>query len=195
MWYDALTMQVKIINTHKHEYFWDHPQRYLAAALLAFCCFVNSSCSSYRLNYIAQIEVSSVKDGDQLTPKNAQDDEPSQASAPIAKNIYSYRYGANYSTGLLPYGCAATFWLYGGFCWIYLGTPFADDLLDIEERAASNLQILFAGRDYSIQEVDYEKVEQTREQPYYLLIDRDGSILAKGYAPAKSALADVFKDS
>lgn len=181
------------MDTMQHTLFVPKLQRHFAATILAIYSFVNSSCSSYRLNYVAQIEINSFKDGDQLIPKNAQEDEPSPASDPIEKNIYRYKYGANYSTALLPFACAATFWVYGGFCWGYLGVPFADDELDIEARATTNLQTLLAGRDYRILKSYHETVEQTRDQPYYLLIDRDGSILAKGHAPATIALANVFK--
>lgn len=186
-------MKVKIMDATNLNLVVDKLQRYCAATILAMCCLVSSSCLSYRLNYFAQIEVESDIEDKRKTVKRPQNTNSSPASVPIAKNIYSYRYGANYSTGILPYGCAATFWLYGGFCLIYLGTPFADDLIDIEERATKNLQTLLAGRDYFIRDVDYEKVEQTRDQPYFFLSDRDGSILAKGNAPAKSPIADMFK--
>lgn len=182
------------ITTPKYERLRFNAQIDYRVIILSLFCFMNSSCLSYRLNYVAQIEVDSDTSADQTAPR---DSSRKQGSSPTPESLpkvtYDYKYGANYSMGLVPLGCATTFWFYGGFCWFYLGTPFDDDTEDISKHATANLKTLLAGRDYKILDVDYKKVGDVRNRPYYLLRDHDGKILAKGDAPARCSINSKSK--
>lgn len=157
------------------------------AVLLALVSTLLSSCLSYRANYKAEVEVDTSQDVSAAKSPLAAAPAATSPAAPLEsdKAVFVYYYGANFSMGAAPLGCALTVWLYGGLCWLYLeNTPFSEDALQLQKDAEENLAVLLAGRKYRLLGIDYEKVARVRDEPYYLLANSEDQVLAEGPAPA-----------
>jgi len=166
------------------------------ALTLASACL--TACIGYRLNYVAEVQL--LPDKGAAPAQGAKDD--SKADQPIKQAVdsdksFTYRYGASYSTGLLPLGCAATFVLYGGACWLYLMMPFHDDVAANTEDAKVNLRNLLAGHRYKILSNETEDVSDWRDGAYFLILDEKDRILDSGAAPTHRPakfLSEVSRD-
>lgn len=140
------------------------------------CLLGLTSCTTYRLNYVASVTLESDR-----TAENDSEDPPQ----------YLYKYGESFSNSFLGFGCPLTVIAYGGLCWMYAGLPWASDDQAATENAHKNLDKIFGPGKYTLSDEQVIKTGYDQQEPRYLLYDHNSEVISRGTPENATPIVEI----